>query len=96
MEQNYTVGITTTLWAVGGTSCVGLTAGPRVNSITLHSIVGGSLTVVGVSTLSAGYAIQPTIPLTFNGPVSLFANNQNGTTGVIQVIKHLNGAPEFP
>lgn len=93
--QDKTVGITTGSVTVGGTACIGFTAGPRVNSITLQFVSGATCTLVGSSTLSSGFALSATLPLLIEGPATFHLNSLGASGSLVQFIKHLNGAPEF-
>lgn len=92
--QDSAVGITTALITVGASLCVGLTAGPFVNSWTVNFISGGTCSIVGVSTLTVGYPILGT-PVNLGGPTKFFINETGGVTSIVAIIKSLNSPSAF-
>ncbi len=94
-SQDTAVGVTTGVLTIGATTCVGFTCGPYVNSVMFELLSGGTVTIVGVSTISAtGYPLT-SIPVTIGGHPTLFFNEKAGVTSTVAFIKTLNPPAEF-
>ncbi len=96
MSSNDSVrGITTGRVSIGGSLCIGLSAGPLVNSWLLQYVSGGTACYLqGQSTMAIGY-ILGTIPIAIGGPTDVYVNNGDGVTTVIQFIKTLSGLTAY-
>lgn len=96
-SQDDVRGITSGFITIGGSSCVGFTSGPYVNSVQFQLLTGSTATsLVGVSTLSQGALLFANQPQNFGGPVSLWINEFVGTTSIVQFIKTLTIGPSTP
>lgn len=88
MYQSDAFGITTALITIGASSCVGMTAGPYANSWMINLQTGGTVSLVGQSTLAKGYLLA-TVPVMIGGPATFWVNETAGVTSVISIAKTL-------
>lgn len=72
--------------------CNGISAGPFCNGYIVQYLSGGTVTLVGLSTMTAGYLLSTT-PIAIGGNTPIFFNESAGVTSVVQFIKTLSPNP---
>lgn len=83
-------GVTTGQITVGASLVTGFTAGIYCNSVQLQLLSGGTVSIVGASSLTdKGAVLFPSQPQNFGGPVTLWLQESGGATSVVQFIKTL-------
>lgn len=94
-SNDFARGLTSGRVSIGGSLCIGFTAGDLVNSWLITYVSGGTACfMVGQSTMASGYRISQT-PITIGGPASFWVNNGDGVTTVIEYVKTLTGFTSY-
>jgi hypothetical protein len=88
-SNDVTRGITTARVAIGGSLCIGFTAGAGCNGYMLSFISGGTCSLVGTSTMSTGYLLSAGNQVPIAGPAPFYINELAGVTAIVQLIRTL-------
>lgn len=89
MYQDRVFGITSGVITIGASLCEGFTSGQYVSSVQFQYLAGGTVSMVGISTMSQGALLFASLPQNIGGPVTLWLNELGGATATVQYIKTL-------
>ncbi len=67
----------------------GCTAGAYANGWMLNLLSGGTVSIVGISSLTAKGYVMGSVPVMLGGPMSFYLQETAGVTSVVAVIKTL-------
>lgn len=87
--SDYAYGLTTAQLTVGATTVLGITAGAYASGYILNLISGGTVSIVGISSLTAKGYVMGTVPVMLGGPMSFYLQETAGVTSVVAMVKTL-------
>jgi hypothetical protein len=90
-QMDYACGVTTAQVVVGATTVLGITGGAYCNGFILNLLSGGTVSIVGISSLAAKGYVMGTVPVMLGGPISFYLQETAGVTSTVAILKTLTG-----